>query len=156
VIKGNLIALPLDQGLLYEEPIYIRAAGGTGAGSYPTMRRVFVFYDGQVGYGTSLQGALAQVFTGLPNAGQGPPSGPGSPGVVSAAVRRYLQQAQQAYATAQTALRRGDFSAYGKAIASMKQALDNAQRAARTGSGGAQGATPSPSPAQTASPSPSG
>jgi uncharacterized membrane protein (UPF0182 family) len=156
VIKGNLIALPLDQGLLYEEPIYIRAAGGTGAGSYPTMRRVFVFYDGQVGYGTSLQGALAQVFTGLPNAGQGPPSGPGNTGAVSAAVRRYLQQAQQAYARAQAALRSGDFSAYGKAIASMKQALDNAQQAARTGSGGAQGGTPSPSPSQTASPSPSG
>jgi uncharacterized membrane protein (UPF0182 family) len=159
VIKGNLIAVPLDQGLLYEEPIYIRAAGGTGGGSYPTVRRVFVFYDGQVGYGTSLQGALAQVFTGLPSAGQGVPSGPGNTGAVSAAVRRYLQQAQQDYATAQAALRRGDFSAYGKAIASMKQALDNAQQAARTGSGGAPGSTPSPSPSRTAaspSPSPSG
>jgi uncharacterized membrane protein (UPF0182 family) len=117
---------------------------------------VFVFYDGQVGYGTSLQGALAQVFTGLPNAGQGPPSGPGSTGAVSAAVRKYLQQAQQDYATAQAALRKGDFSAYGNAIASMKQALDNAQRAAATGSGGAPGGTPSPSPSRTASPSPSG
>ena len=71
VIKGNLIALPFGDGLLYEEPIYIRAAGGTSAGSYPTLRRVFVFFDGQVGYGLSLQGALAQVFTGLPSAGAG-------------------------------------------------------------------------------------
>jgi len=159
VIKGNLIAVPLDQALLYEEPIYIRAAGGTSAGSYPTLRRVFVFYDGQVGYGTSLQGALAQVFTGLPNAGQGVPSGPGSTGAVSAAVRKYLQQAEQNYETAQAALRNGDFAAYGKAIASMKQALDKAQQAARTGSGGAPAGTPSPSPSRTAaspSPSPSG
>ena len=29
VIKGNLIALPFANGLLYEEPIYIRAAGGS-------------------------------------------------------------------------------------------------------------------------------
>jgi hypothetical protein len=159
VIPGNLIALPLGGGLLYEEPIYIQAAGGASTGSYPTLRRVFVYFDGQVGYGTSLQNALAQVFTGLPSAGQGVPSGPGNTGAVSAAVRRFLEQAQQDYATAQDALRRGDFAAYGKAITSMKQALDNAQRAARTGSGGAPGGTPSPSPSPTAaspSPSPSG
>jgi uncharacterized membrane protein (UPF0182 family) len=148
VIPGNLIALPLGGGLLYEEPIYIEAAGGASTGSYPTLRRVFVYFDGQVGYGTSLQNALAVVFTGLPSAGPGLPSGSGA---VSAAVRRYLQQAEQNYATAQAALRGGDFAAYGKAIASMKQALDNAQQAARA----ASGATPSPSPASP-SPSPSG
>ena len=152
VIPGNLIALPLGGGLLYEEPIYIQAAGGASTGSYPTLRRVFVYFDGQVGYGVSLQGALAQVFTGLPSAGQGVPTGGGA---VSAAVRRFLQQAEQDYATAQAALHSGDFAGYGTAIASMKQALDNAQQAARAGSGAAPGATPSPSPASP-SPSPSG
>jgi hypothetical protein len=92
------------------------------------------------------------VFTGLPSAGPGLPSGSGA---VSAAVRRYLQQAEQAYTTAQAALHSGDFAAYGQAIASMKQALDNAQQAARAGSGATPGATPSPSPASP-SPSPSG
>jgi uncharacterized protein len=153
VIKGNLIALPLSGGLLYEEPIYIEAAGGASAGSYPTLKRVFVFYDGQVGYGVSLQGALAQVFSGLPSVGQGPPSGSGA---VSAIVRKYLQQAEQDYATAQAALHSGNFTGYGQAIANMKQALDNAQQAAGAGSG----ATPTPSPSSRASahpsPSPSG
>jgi hypothetical protein len=150
VIKGNLIALPLGGGLLYEEPIYIEAAGGASAGSYPTLRRVFVFYDGQVGYGLSLQGALAQVFTGLPSAGQGVPSGSGA---VSAIVRKYLQQAEQDYATAQAALHSGNFTGYGQAIANMKQALDNAQQAAGAGSGAAP--TPSPSSRASAHPSPS-
>src|SRR5215469_15624942 len=152
VIKGNLIALPLGGGLLYEEPIYIEAAGGASAGSYPTLKRVFVFYDGQVGYGLSVQGALAQVFTGLPSAGQGPPSGSGA---VSAIVRKYLQQAEQDYATAQAALRSGNFTAYGQAIASMKQALDNAQHAAGAASGATPGATSTPSPTAHPSPSPS-
>jgi uncharacterized membrane protein (UPF0182 family) len=152
VIKGNLIALPLGGGLLYEEPIYIEAAGGASAGSYPTLKRVFVFYNGQVGYGLSVQGALAQVFTGLPSAGQGPPSGSGA---VSAIVRKYLQQAEQDYATAQAALRSGNFTAYGQAIASMKQALDNAQQAAGARSGAIAGATPVPSPTGRASASPS-
>jgi hypothetical protein len=158
VIPGNLIALPLGGGLLYEEPIYIQAAGGASTGSYPTLRRVFVYFDGQVGYGTSLQGALAQVFTGLPSAGQGVPSGTGAG--ASALVRRYLQQAEQDYATAQAALRNGNLGAYAQAIAQMKQALDNAQQAAGKGSGAAPGSTPSPAPTPTrtagasASPSP--
>jgi uncharacterized membrane protein (UPF0182 family) len=155
VIPGNLIALPLGGGLLYEEPIYIQAAGGASTGSYPTLRRVFVYFDGQVGYSTSLQGALAQVFTGLPSAGQGVPSGTGAG--ASALVRRYLQQAEQDYATAQAALRSGNLSGYAQAITQMKQALDNAQQAAGKGSGAASGSSPSaaPTPAHTASASPS-
>jgi uncharacterized protein len=158
VIKGNLVALPLGGGLLYEEPIYIQAAGGTSTGSYPTLRRVFVFFDGQVGYAPTLQNALGQVFAGLPSSTAPPvPSGPAT---VSAAVRRYLQQAEQDYATAQAALHSGNFAAYGTAIASMKQALDNAQHAAGAKSAAAGGAGPSPAPTSTpsarASPSPSG
>jgi len=144
VIPGNLIALPFSGGLLYEEPIYIQAAGGASTGSYPTLRRVFVYFDGQVGYGPSLQGALAQVFTGLPSAGQGVPSGTGAG--ASALVRKYLQQAEQDYATAQSALRSGNLSGYAQAIAQMKQALDNAQQAAGKGSGTTSGSSPSPGP----------
>lgn len=148
VIKGNLIALPVGGGLLYEEPIFIQAAGGAGAGSYPTLRRVLVFFGGQVGYGASLADALAQVFTGLPTTSPGISGGSGT---VSAAVRMYLQQAEQAYAQAQAALRSGDFSSYGQAIARLKQALDNAQKAAQR----AAGAAPSPAPSPTVTPSPS-
>ena len=116
---------------------------------------MFVFYDGQVGYGISLQGALAQVFTGLPSAGQGPPSGSGAR--VSALVRKYLQQAEQDYATAQAALRSGNLSRLRPGHRQMKQALDNAQQAAGTGSGAASGAArrPPPPAARTASASPS-
>jgi uncharacterized membrane protein (UPF0182 family) len=155
VIPGNLIALPFAGGLLYEEPIYIQAAGGASTGSYPTLRRVFVYFDGQVGYGPSLQGALAQVFTGLPSAGQGVPSGTGAG--ASALVRKYLQQAEQDYATAQSALRSGNLSGYAQAIAQMKQELDNAQQAAGKGSGSTSGSSPSPgpTPAHTAGASPS-
>jgi hypothetical protein len=148
VIKGNLIALPLGGGLLYEEPIYIQAAGGTGSGSYPTLKRAFAFFDGQVGYGPTLQNALGQIFAGLPSAGPAPPSGTGQ---VSAAVRKYLAQAEQDYAAAQAALKSGNFAAYGQDIANMKAALDNAQHAAGAASAAAPGssAAPSPSPSPT-------
>jgi hypothetical protein len=149
VIKGNLVALPLGGGLLYEEPIYIQAAGGTGAGSYPTLKRAFVFFDGQVGYGPTLPDALGQIFAGLPSTGPAVPSGTGQ---VSAAVRKYLAQAEQDYAAAQAALKIGDFAGYGRDITSMKQALDNAQRVASAKAG--TGTAPAPASAATPTPSP--
>ena len=45
VIEGNLITLPVGGALVYEEPIYIQAAGTTGgstSGSYPVLKRVAV------------------------------------------------------------------------------------------------------------------
>ena len=155
VTLGNLITLPVGGGQLFIEPIYVSAAAAGSAGSYPTLQRVFAYYGGQpdpVGYGPTLAGALAQVFTGLPATSPGIPSGQGT---ISAAVRMYLQQAEAAYAQAQTALRNGDFTAYGQAIASMKQALDNAQRAAQKAAGTTASPLPSPVPTGTASARPS-
>ena len=51
-----------------------------------------------------------------------------STGSVSAAVRKYLQQAETDYAQAQAALKSGDLASYQKYIAKMKTALDQAQQ----------------------------
>jgi uncharacterized protein len=150
VIKGNLIALPLSQRLLFMEPIYIEAAGGTSQGSYPTLQRVFVFFNGQVGYAPTLQEALAQVFTGLPGRATGGTGGGTGGGHVSAAVQALLKQAEHYYSQAQAALKQGDFAAFGTDLTKMKQALDAARQAA--GGGQASGAGPTPAPS--ASPSP--
>ncbi len=154
VTLGNLITLPVGGGLLYVEPVYVSASAVGASGSYPTLQRVFVFYNGQptpVGYGASLQEALAQVFRGIPV--QQPPGGTGvtGPGTLSAAVRGLLAQAQKDYAQAQAALRRGDFAGYGADLAKMKKALDAAQKAAQGSPGKARG-TPSPSPSPSGTP----
>lgn len=129
VIYGDLITLPAGGGLLYEEPVYVQAAGGNAAGTYPIVQLVLTYFNGQVGYGTTLQDALSQVVAGLAGADQ--PSGGRLPGGAGPAVRRYLQQAEQYYAQAQAALGNHDFAGYGQALAKMKQALDNAQKAAQ-------------------------
>jgi hypothetical protein len=157
VIEGNLITLPVGQALLYEEPVYIQAAGASGSGStgsYPVLKRVLASFNGQVGFGPTLQDALSQVVPGLKPSTpvpQGSGTGTGSGGQtsgggrVSAAVRGDLQQAEKYYAQAQAALKKLDFSAYGKYTALMKKALDQAQQAAKPGSSPAGKATPSPS-----------
>ncbi len=136
VIEGDLITLPVAGGLIYEEPFYIQAAstgGGTSTGSYPVLKRIAVSFDGNVGFGPTLQNALSQVIPGLGSGtSSGGSSGGGtSTGSVSAAVRNYLAQAESDYAQAQAALKHGDLGSYQKYIAKMKTALDQAQQAAK-------------------------
>jgi hypothetical protein len=62
-------------------------------------------------------------------------------------VVKYLQQAENYYTQAQTALKSGNFSLYGSDLALMKKALDQATAAA-----GGSGKAVSPSPSPSASP----
>jgi len=152
VIEGNLITLPVGGALVYEEPIYIQAAGTTGgstSGSYPVLKRVAVSFDGNVGFSQTLSGALSQVIPGLSSSpgsssGSSGSSGTGQ-GSASAVVRADLAQAESDYAKAQAALKTGDFASYGKYTALMKQQLDRAQKAAQGHSSKSAKATPSPS-----------
>jgi uncharacterized protein len=137
VTQGNLITLPVGGGLIYFEPVYVSQAAANSSGSYPTLQGMLVYYNGHVGYASTLQGALSQalgVSSSQPTTGVGPPtSKPTVP--ASATVQRYLQQAEIYYSQAQAALRAGDFAAYGSDLAEMKTALDNAQKAAQAKAG---------------------
>ncbi len=147
VITGNLIVLPVGGGLLYIEPVYLQATAGGGAGSYPTLQRVFVSFNSNTGYAPTLQAAFGQVFAGVPNQPSGPTTGGGGqPGQVSAAVRAFLAQAEKYYQAAQKALKSGDFAAYGQQLQKMKQALDAANSAAGKAPAPASTSTPGPTP----------
>jgi len=152
VTLGNMITIPVGGGLLYIEPVYVSANAAGSTGSYPSLQRVFAFYSGHpVGFQPTLQGALAQVFTGT--TGQAAPGG-GSGGTVNAQVIADLKQAQQFYAQAQAALRAGDLATYAQDIGKMAEQIANARAAAaRAGHGattppktspGATAPTPSP------------
>jgi len=148
VTQGNLITLPVGGGLVYFEPVYVSQAASGSSGAYPSLQGMLVYYNGQVGYGPTLAGALAQVFGTAPtppSTGPSPPtSSPGTP--ASSAVVKYLDQAETYYSAAQAALKSGDFAAYGRDLALMKTALDNAKNAAQGSPAAAPSPSPSPSP----------
>jgi uncharacterized protein len=158
VTVGNLVTVPLGGGLLSIEPVYVLASSAQNSGSYPQLKKVLTYYNGQVGFANTLTGSLAQVFGNA-----GPPSvgGTGSSGGhVSAVVLGFLAQAEKDYAAAQAALRSNppNFTLYGQEIAKMKADLDSAQQAANPSkSGKSSPASPSPStsPSPSKSPSPS-
>ena len=58
VIFGNLLTLPVNDGLLYVEPFYIQ--GQASSTSFPQLNRVLVWYAGRVGVGQTLTQALDQ------------------------------------------------------------------------------------------------
>jgi len=71
VVLGNLLTIPLAGGMLYVEPVYTRATGGT---SFPILRHVIAQYgDGQPAFSLTLPAALKQAL------GVAPPVTPTSP-----------------------------------------------------------------------------
>jgi uncharacterized protein len=177
---GNLLTLPLAGGLLYVQPVYVRASA---AGSFPQLQRVLVSFGDAVGFSGSLQCALNQVFnpgaanstqcTAQNNLGPGTGSGTGTPtptpsatttapspstpasGTAQQQLQQALQDANTALQQSQAALKAGDFTAYGAAQKKLADAIQRAiaaqQKLGQTTSG--TGGTPAPS-ASRASPTP--
>jgi uncharacterized protein len=156
VTQGNLVTVPLGGGLLSIEPVYVSASAQANTGSYPQLKRVFTYFNGQTGYASTLAGSLAELFGSFGQPGQGTGGTGGAPGGhVSALVLKYLAQAEQAYNQAQAALREGRLDRYYQDILTMKEALDNARKAAGPAKSTSPSSSPSPAPPASASPSPS-
>ena len=124
VVLGNLLTLPVGNGLLYVQPVYVRATGNTAA--YPLLQKVLVSFGDQIGFSETLQGALDQVFGGnsgttvATNQSNTPTTG----GVGSSqAVKSAIASLQSAFADLEAAQKRLDGAAEDKARARVKAAI---------------------------------
>jgi uncharacterized membrane protein (UPF0182 family) len=121
VVLGNLLTLPVGGGLLYVQPVYVRATSNTAA--YPLLQKVLVSFGDVIGFDSSLKGALDQVFGG--NSGTSSSGSPVTSTTNNASddLKSALQSARQALADGNAALAKGDFAAYGRAQDRLKAAL---------------------------------
>ncbi|MBP6147943.1 MAG: UPF0182 family protein [Candidatus Planktophila sp.] len=121
VVLGNLLTLPVGGGLLYVQPVYVRATSNSAA--YPLLQKVLVSFGDQIGFDSSLKGALDQVFGG--NSGSGATTGSTTPNATdsSSNLASALASAKQAIADGQAALAKGDWVAYGRAQDRLKSAI---------------------------------
>lgn len=121
VVLGNLLTLPVGGGLLYVQPVYVKATANSAA--YPLLQKVLVSFGDVIGYDSSLKGALDQVFGG--NSGTSSSGAPvtNTTNNASADLKSALQNAKQALADGNAALAKGDFAAYGRAQDRLKAAL---------------------------------
>jgi len=140
-LYGNLLTLPVGDGLLYVQPLYtLREAG---EGTFPVLRFVLVSFGKEVGYGATLTAALDNVLGVTGGESIGEPIEPGGGPAVSGSVKALLEDAEAKFLEAEKALQRGDLQAYA---AAQEEARVLVERALATA-----GASPRPS----ASPSPS-
>lgn len=124
---GNLLTVPLDGGLLYVEPVYVRGAGT----NFPRLKKVLVTYGEKTAFEDDLTQALDVVFgVKSPDTGTKPPADtPTKPPSQDPTVKQALKDAQDAFDASQKALDDKDWAAYGKAQQSLKEALDRAAKA---------------------------
>ena len=121
VVLGSLLTLPVGGGLLYVQPVYVRATANTAA--YPLLQKVLVSFGDVIGFDNSLKGALDQVFGG--NSGTSSSGTPVTSTTDNATddLKAALQNARQALSDGNSALAKGDFAAYGRAQDRLKAAL---------------------------------
>jgi len=132
VIRGELLVIPIEEALIYVQPIYLRAEGGR----IPELKRVVVAYQNRVVMRETLEAGLATLFGGdvprtvdnaaprLPSdsaAGSAPaaPAAPTAPPTNNA----LIAEARQHYDRAIAAQRSGDWSAYGREIQALGEVL---------------------------------
>ena len=148
---GNLLTVPLDGGLLYVEPVYVRGGGL----KYPLLRKVLVAYGNKTAFENTLDEGLNKVF-GAESSTTPPPDESTTPPTSSnPTVQAALSDAQKAFDAGQTALKKGDWEAYGQAQKDLQAALqraEDAQAAADKSKGtGKTSSSPSSSPSPSSS-----
>ncbi|MGF1482472.1 MAG: UPF0182 family protein [Cyanophyceae cyanobacterium] len=120
VIRGNLLVIPVEDSLLYVEPVYLRAEQG----ELPELKRVIVAYDKDVVMTPTLEESLATIFEGL-TVEESPPSPTATaPSTPDASI---AESALAAYERGQEALRQGNWSEYGRYQQELRNLLQQLQ-----------------------------
>ena len=130
VIQGNMLVTPIEESLLYIQPIYISATEGgvSGNAGIPELKRVVVSFDNQIEIADTLDEALFNLF-GAGISGETPPptdSGEGPVVDVPERITELLVQADAAFAEAEAALRDGDLATYEQKIEEAEAAVAEA------------------------------
>lgn len=136
VIRGELLVIPIEESLIYVQPIYLRAEGG----SIPELKRVVIAHQGRVVMAETLEEGLNTVFgsgaaagatrsvtdtvrSATPAARAVTPAPAPSTLPPAAPDAELLRAAQQHYDRALAAQRAGNWAEYGREIEQLGAAL---------------------------------
>jgi uncharacterized membrane protein (UPF0182 family) len=171
---GNLVFVPIEQGIIYVQPLYIQAEGG----NFPVLRKVIVEFNGEVGYADTLREALLQLFDEVPetledDASPAPdpdpdepddPAGPADPEepTSDATAAELLDRADELFVEADAALAESDLATYAEKIDEARALIQQAQAllaedggpGSGTADGDPDGTTPASAPTTTSTTEP--
>ncbi len=119
VIRGNLLVIPVEDSIVYVEPLYLRSEQG----QIPELKRVIVAYGDRVVMEPTLDAAMARVFASALPSAVAPAAAPVAqpPAAESSAT-----DAREHYRVAIERLRAGDWAGFGREMEDLAKALEAA------------------------------
>jgi len=159
VIRGNMLVIPIEDTLLYLEPLYIESSNET---SLPEVKQIILSYGDYIVMESTFEQAMERLLelvnAGKPPAETGPGQAPGAPLVRTA--DELLQEFADLFKRYQEAMAAGKWSEAGRIMESIQARIQQWQQqkagqenkpapgsAPAAGGEGGQGATPAPGPA---------
>jgi hypothetical protein len=128
VIRGDLLVIPIEESVLYVQPLYLRAEGGR----IPELKRVIVAYQNQVVMQETLEGALAELFGGTAGRRPSTPAIATEPATRDTGLATLAAEARRRYEAALQAQREIDWARYGEEMRRLGEVLE------RLGGGGTE------------------
>ncbi|RYD04448.1 hypothetical protein N752_13825 [Desulforamulus aquiferis] len=137
VLRGNLLIIPINDSLLYVEPLYLQSEQS----KMPELRRVIVASGDKIVMEPTLDQALQRIFgegvgqvpgttptpgTQEPTAEQ--PTDPVTPTAQS--IKELAEEANRLYNEAQNRLRSGDWAGYGQSLDQLQNVINRLQEQA--------------------------
>jgi uncharacterized membrane protein (UPF0182 family) len=122
VIRGSLLAIPIEKSLLYVQPLYLAASQG----SLPELKRVIVAFGSQIAMEETLEQSLERLFGGKP--GQTPvrSAAPTAP-TATADDKNLGRRALEHFQRSQEFLKQGNWSGYGEEMKRVEALLKQMQ-----------------------------
>jgi hypothetical protein len=123
VVRGDLLVIPIEQSLLYVQPLYLQA----DKGRIPELKRVVIVYGDRVVMDETLDAALATLFGGAPAGVSAPAAATGQaapPTATSSSLEGQFVEARRHFQAALDAQRNGDWARYGDEIKALGEILD--------------------------------
>jgi hypothetical protein len=118
--RGNLFIIPIEESLLYVEPVYLEATNS----SLPEVKRVIVAYGDRIAYEETLAQALESLFGATTDGGTSEDGTPSGGGVSSDLTQAELiLKAAAAYENAISAQKAGRWADYGTHMATLQKLL---------------------------------
>lgn len=150
VVRGNMLTIPIEDSILYVEPIYVEAQN---ANALPELKKVIVYYRNKVVMEDTLEQGLARIF-GKQDTKPGQPQKPQEPATGNEDTAALIVRANEAFRRSQEALRDGNWAEYGARLKELEEILNRlSNNAGQTNDQPAPG-TETPAPVTTTTSNP--
>jgi uncharacterized membrane protein (UPF0182 family) len=123
VIRGSLLAIPIETSLLYVQPLYLAAEKG----SLPELKRVIVAFGNQIAMEETLEQSLQRIFGGKPSP-QPQLQQPLAAAQTLTTEKELARQALAHFSRAQELLRQGNWAGYGDELKKIEDLLREMQK----------------------------